>query len=67
MSDDEVGVVPAAHDFPTPPVAVPSAISGLFHSLIGSVPAGWWRASRPKGGARESGRVGAPRPQVPTI
>ena len=45
MQNSGLGVVLARQNFANPLVAVPSAISSLFHSLIGSVLAGWWRAS----------------------
>ena len=49
MQNSGLGVVLAGQtgvvDFTSPLVAVPSAISSLFHSLIGSVLAGIWRAS----------------------
>ena len=45
MQNSGLGVVLAGGNFVNPLVAVPSAISSLFHSLIGSVLAGWWRAS----------------------
>ena len=45
MQNSGLGVVLAGQNFANPLVAVPSAISSLFHSLIGSVLAGWWRAS----------------------
>lgn len=52
MQNSGLGVVLAGQNFTSPLVAVPSAISSLFHSLIGSVLAGIWRASasRPSGG-----------------
>ena len=45
MQNSGLGVVLAGQNFTSPLVAVPSAISSLFHSLIGSVVAGVWRAS----------------------
>ena len=45
MQNSGLGVVLAGQNFANPLVAVPSAISSLFHSLIGSVLAGWWRAT----------------------
>jgi len=45
MQNSGLGVVLATQNFTDPLVAVPSAISSLFHSLIGSVMAGIWRAS----------------------
>jgi BASS family bile acid:Na+ symporter len=43
MQNSGLGVVLARQNFPSPLVAIPSAISSLFHSLIGSALAGWWR------------------------
>ena len=45
MQNSGLGVVLAGQNFTSPLVAVPSAISSLFHSLIGSVVAGIWRAA----------------------
>ena len=45
MQNSGLGVVLATQNFTDPLVAVPSAMSSLFHSLIGSVLAGIWRAS----------------------
>ena len=45
MQNSGLGVVLAGQNFTSPLVAVPSAISSLFHSLIGSVLAGIWRAT----------------------
>lgn len=45
MQNSGLGVVLAGENFPDPLVAVPSAISSLFHSLIASVLAGAWRAT----------------------
>jgi BASS family bile acid:Na+ symporter len=36
-------VVLARKHFADPLTAVPCAISSVFHSVIGSVLAGWWR------------------------
>jgi len=44
MQNSGLGVVLARQNFASPLVAIPSAISSLFHSLIGSALAGWWRA-----------------------
>ena len=44
MQNSGLGTVLAQQNFTSPLVAVPSAISSLFHSLIGSVLAGVWRA-----------------------
>ena len=40
-----LGVVLARQNFANPAVAIPSAISSLFHSLIGSALAALWRRS----------------------
>lgn len=45
MQNSGLGVVLARQNFASPLVAIPSAISSLFHSLIGSALAGWWRRS----------------------
>jgi BASS family bile acid:Na+ symporter len=43
MQNSGLGVVLARQNFISPLVAIPSAISSLFHSLIASLLAGWWR------------------------
>jgi len=43
MQNSGLGVVLATQNFANPLVAIPSAISSLFHSLIASVLAGVWR------------------------
>jgi len=43
MQNSGLGVVLARQNFSSPLVAIPSAISSLFHSLIGSMLAGIWR------------------------
>ncbi len=43
MQNSGLGVVLARQNFTSPLVAIPSAISSLFHSLIASILAGWWR------------------------
>ena len=45
MQNSGLGVVLARQNFPDPLVAIPSAISSLFHSLIGSALAAVWRRS----------------------
>jgi len=45
MQNSGLGVVLARQNFASPLVAIPSAISSLFHSLIASVLAGIWRRS----------------------
>jgi bile acid:Na+ symporter, BASS family len=45
MQNSGLGVVLARQNFPDPLVAIPSAISSLFHSLIGSLVAAVWRRS----------------------
>lgn len=43
MQNSGLGVVLAHQNFTSPLVAIPSAISSLFHSFIASLLAGWWR------------------------
>ena len=45
MQNSGLGVVLARQNFIDPLVAIPSAISSLFHSLIGSFVAGVWERS----------------------
>lgn len=45
MQNSGLGVVLARQNFADPLVAIPSAISSLFHSLIASLLAGIWRRS----------------------
>jgi bile acid:Na+ symporter, BASS family len=47
MQNSGLGVVLARQNFASPLVAIPSAISSLFHSLIASALAGLWRRSAP--------------------
>ena len=48
MQNSGLGVVLARKHFADPLTAVPCAISSVFHSVIGSLLAGWWRwRSRP--------------------
>jgi len=53
MQNSGLGVVLARQNFPDPLVAIPSAISSLFHSLIASILAAVWR------------RTATPRESVP--
>ncbi len=46
MQNSGLGVVLARQNFTSPLVAIPSAISSLFHSIIASLLAGWWRRKR---------------------
>jgi bile acid:Na+ symporter, BASS family len=46
MQNSGLGVVLARQNFASPLVAIPSAISSLFHSLIASILAGLWRKKR---------------------
>jgi len=48
MQNSGLGVVLARQNFSSPLVAIPSAISSLFHSLIASLLAGLWRKRRLK-------------------
>jgi BASS family bile acid:Na+ symporter len=43
MQNSGLGVVLARQNFADPLTAVPCAISSVFHSVIGSLLAGWWR------------------------
>jgi bile acid:Na+ symporter, BASS family len=43
MQNSGLGVVLARKHFADPSTAVPCAISSVFHSVIGSMLAGWWR------------------------
>jgi BASS family bile acid:Na+ symporter len=43
MQNSGLGVVLARRHFADPLTAVPCAISSVFHSVIGSMCAGWWR------------------------
>jgi bile acid:Na+ symporter, BASS family len=43
MQNSGLGVVLARKHFADPLTAVPCAISAVFHSVIGSMLAGWWR------------------------
>lgn len=45
MQNSGLGVVLARKHFADPLTAVPCAISSVFHSVIGSMLAGWWRLS----------------------
>lgn len=43
MQNSGLGVVLARSNFANPATAIPSAISSLFHSLIASLLAAWWK------------------------
>jgi len=43
MQNSGLGVVLARQHFASPLVAIPCAISSVFHSVIGSLLAAWWR------------------------
>jgi BASS family bile acid:Na+ symporter len=53
MQNSGLGVVLARQNFTSPMVAIPSAISSLFHSLIASVLAGIWRKTQREKGENE--------------
>jgi BASS family bile acid:Na+ symporter len=61
MQNSGLGVVLARQNFVDPLVALPSAISSLFHSLIASLLAAVWRRS-----ALGVGRAAAGHPAVPS-
>ena len=65
MQNSGLGVVLAGQNFTNPLVAVPSAISSLFHSLIGSLLAGLWRAKPPSSAASATRRRRAASPRPP--
>lgn len=48
MQNSGLGVVLARSNFTNPAFAIPSAISSLFHSLIASALAAWWRNRLPE-------------------
>ena len=48
MQNSGLGVVLARGNFTDPLVAIPSAISSVFHSLIGSLLAAIWRRYLPE-------------------
>ena len=48
MQNSGLGVVLAQQNFANPLVALPSALSALFHSLVGSLAAAIWRAAPPR-------------------
>jgi BASS family bile acid:Na+ symporter len=48
MQNSGLGVVLARNNFPDPATAIPSAISSVFHSLIGSALAAVWSRRTPK-------------------
>lgn len=50
MQNSGLGVVLARSHFSDPLTAVPCAISSVFHSVIGSILAGWWRIRDRAGG-----------------
>ncbi len=43
MQNTGLGVVLAQQNFASPLVAIPSALASVFHSLVGSLMAAWWR------------------------
>ena len=50
MQNSGLGVVLARGNFADPLVVIPSAISTVFHSLVGSLAAAWWRRRAREGG-----------------
>ena len=50
MQNSGLGVVLAQQNFANPLVALPCALSALFHSLVGSLAAAIWRATPAPGG-----------------
>lgn len=43
MQNSGLGIVLARRHFADPLTALPGAISAVFHSIVGSIAAGWWR------------------------
>lgn len=64
MQNSGLGVVLARRHFADPLTAVPCAISSVFHSVIGSVLAGWWRWRDPPAAAAH---VVAPAATTPMV
>ena len=62
MQNSGLGVVLAQQNFASPLVALPCALSALFHSLIGSLAAAFWRATSVPPAATEPAAPPAPRP-----
>ena len=54
MQNTGLGVVLAQQNFANPLVAIPSAIASVFHSLVGSLVAAWWRRRTPEGTDRRA-------------
>ena len=48
MQNSGLGVVLAQQNFASPLVAIPSAISSVCHSLVGSLAAAVWRRFMPR-------------------
>ena len=62
MQNSGLGVVLAQQNFANPLVALPSALSALFHSLVGSLAAAIWRAMpSPPGAGGQPKTPSAPR------
>lgn len=62
MQNSGLGVVLARQNFASPLVAIPSAISSLFHSLIASLLAALWRRSADRYGVPGETRAERPVP-----
>jgi len=60
MQNSGLGVVLARANFANPATAIPSAISSLFHSVIGSILAGVWRLSAARTDGRRDGPAAPP-------
>lgn len=58
MQNSGLGVVLARQNFASPLTALPSAISAVFHSLIGSLAAAFWRSRDATRGSRLAARAG---------
>ena len=66
MQNSGLGVVLAQQNFASPLVALPCALSALFHSIIGSLAAAFWRAAgNPSGLSATQMPPGPPAPAGP--
>jgi len=57
MQNSGLGAVLARNNFADPATAIPSAISSLFHSLIASMLAAWWKRSAERHHRASSGTI----------
>ena len=67
MQNSGLGVVLAQQNFASPFVVIPSAISSVFHSLIGSLTAAVWRGFAPRDAATPATRSELGKDQDPPV